>query len=120
MAAIAFMRAQGMTFEEIGAQYGVSRQAVHAKWAACGEPPASKLSQATMRQLVYPRIKRAMMEMELTPPKLAKKVGCSDTYLRESLKGKRNLNPIMWAKLAQVLGLTVEEAQERKDLSNNC
>lgn len=58
------------------------------------------------------RVRLLRTERDLTLKQIAEKVGCSIAFLSDLEKGNRGARPETWARIAEALGVKVEELRE--------
>ena len=116
------MRLDGHTFEKIGEEYGITRQAVEQSIKSICRVKRSrrrKVSPRIYMDIIYPNIRDKMIELEWGYSSLANKTGKSAATIRNVLTGFiRNPKVNLAKEIASALGMSVEEAfrkEERDD-----
>jgi len=104
----------GMSIPKIAQEIGVTRQAVRSMLLSVAARDKSFMYKGRMQKCVYPAIVRVMNEREITIQALSEQIGMSEVGVRRALHGE-SIRYSTACKIAEALGLTVDEAFKRDD-----
>lgn len=104
------MRMNGVSFEEIGNKYGISKQRVQQLLQTTIHKPR-ELS----RKCVYPNLKKWCLEHDASFRQLALLAGITPTTIYAKLSGEVSFTQKQIDKILGVTGMTYEEAFAREE-----
>ena len=105
------MRREGMTYREIGEKLGVSRQRAY-QIVTGGRT-------YIVKNCAYPRVAERMYELGMTQRMLAEKTGICYQNVTRLLHMKQDMRISTAIKIADALGLTLEEAFIERQMAAN-
>lgn len=107
------MHDEGMTFEQIGRVFGISRQAAHEAMYCVGD----RFQLSKVEMVKYVGLREWMIKNRVSFSKLNKL--CGVTTIRNSLLGSFDLRKKTIDAILTVTGMTYEECFKEDDLSDD-
>lgn len=109
----------GMSIPKIAQEIGVTRQAAHFMILRAAALDKSFMYNGRLQKCVYPAIARVMHEREITIQALSEQIGINKASVGRALHGE-SIRYSTACKIADALGMTVDEAFRRDEKTREC